>query len=429
MKTNYLKNELDQRLREDNQILDFIQKGSLDGIWYLDLTNMDDEWMSERFWETLGYDPAQKKHKVEEWKNIIFDDDLEIAMDEMQRHIEDPSYPYDVVVRYHHKNGSTVWIRCRGIAIRDENNQATRMLGSHIDITKIKKTTDALHSIKEEYETVFNGTQDALFLMEVLGAGQFRFIRSNQAHQQKTGITLAMIAGKTPQELLGKEGGDLVSLNYQRCVDSKEAIHYEEVLDLPGGKRTWYTTLSPIIIAGKVVNIVGSATDITDRKALEKELEYRANYDSLSGLAKREFFYKKLQEAIQYANDLHCHFALAYIDLDKFKEINDAYGHRTGDNVLIEVSNRIKKAIGPKDFAARLGGDEFAVIVCATASKQYITSLKNALEKAIKTPINIDNTTHHIGVSIGIAHYPQHGTNYEDLLHHADQEMYKNKNK
>ncbi len=430
MKMHYLKEELIKRLQKDVSVLEFIQKGSLDGIWILNLENMEDEWMSTRFWETLGYDPKSKAHKVSEWEKVIFEEDKMMAYKELKKHLDNPEYPYDIVVRYLHQTGKTTWIRCRGIAIFNDNGTPIRMVGSHIDITNIKRIDDDFTKLKEEYETVFNGTQDAMFLIEVLKEDGFRFIRTNQSHQERTGITLDMIAGKTPQELMGKEAGDIVSKNYQSCVDQKRTIRYEEVLDLPGGKRTWYTVLSPIIKQGRVINIVGSARDITERKKLEQELIKKINYDTLTNLATRDYFYKKIQEAIQDADKRRCHFSLLYIDLNSFKSINDNFGHYMGDEVLKEVARRIKSVLAKNDFAARIGGDEFAVILCMDHKKyneDYSEIIINKLKRIISKPMEINNATHHISAAIGIANYPQNGLNYETLIRFADKSMYTQK--
>ena len=271
MSDNKLKRELYELIKKDSVIFDFIQSGSLDGLWYWDLEDPENEWLSPKFWTTLGYDPAEKKHLASEWQDIIFLEDLEKVKQNLEKHYADPDYPFDQIVRYRHKNGSTVWIRCRGMAIRHENGKPIRLLGSHIDITKSKEAEEEHARLSEEYEKVFNGTQDALFLIEVLGPMQFRFIRNNLAHQQKTGISLEQIMHRTPGELLGQEMGELVSSNYQKCVDAKDSIAYEEELDFPGGKRIWSTTLTPIMKDEKTEYIVGSGIDITERIINERK--------------------------------------------------------------------------------------------------------------------------------------------------------------
>ncbi len=137
---HYLEAELYRRIAADEEIFDFIQSGSLDGLWYWDLESPDNEWMNAKFWQLLGYDPAEKAHKASEWQALIHPDDLKTMTENFHAHLADPSHPYDQVVRYRHRDGSTVWVRCRGIAIRDANGKPTRMLGAHNDLTELKQT-------------------------------------------------------------------------------------------------------------------------------------------------------------------------------------------------------------------------------------------------------------------------------------------------
>ena len=148
----YLKKELYELIRTDESIFDFIQEGSLDGLWYWDLENPENEWMNEKFWTVLGYDPAEMPHKSSAWQSIINQDDLKVAFDNFTKHCENPNHPYDQIVRYKHKNGSTVWIRCRGLAIRDKKGKPIRMLGAHHDITGNKNIELELLKAKEKSE-------------------------------------------------------------------------------------------------------------------------------------------------------------------------------------------------------------------------------------------------------------------------------------
>jgi diguanylate cyclase (GGDEF)-like protein/PAS domain S-box-containing protein len=142
--SHYLKDELYTRISTDPTLFDFLQSGSLDGLWYWDLENPEHEWMNARFWELLGYDPNEKKHLASEWQELINPDDLKVAIENFQKHCEDPSHPYDQIVRYTHKNGKTIWVRCRGIAIRDKEGKPIRMLGAHNDLTELKELEERL---------------------------------------------------------------------------------------------------------------------------------------------------------------------------------------------------------------------------------------------------------------------------------------------
>lgn len=149
---HYLKTELYELVRSDARIFEFLQAGSLDGIWYWDLEHDQHEWMSPRLWETFGYDPNSKQHLVSEWQDIIHPDDLELASRNFQAHCMDPNHPYDQVVRYRHRNGTTIWVRCRGVVIRDHRGKPIRMLGAHTDITELKQAEQALEAKTEELE-------------------------------------------------------------------------------------------------------------------------------------------------------------------------------------------------------------------------------------------------------------------------------------
>ncbi|WP_347838821.1 PAS domain S-box protein [uncultured Draconibacterium sp.] len=173
---HYLKTELYELLKKDDTIFDFIQQGSLDGLWYWDLENAEDEWMSPRFWEVLGYNPKEMPHKASAWQDIVNQDDLKLALDNFQKHVADPSCPYDQEVRYRHKDGSTVWIRCRGMIIRDKEGNPLRMIGAHQDITNLKNAEkklseeqELLKASEEKYKAMYNNAPLAFQSLDIDG--------------------------------------------------------------------------------------------------------------------------------------------------------------------------------------------------------------------------------------------------------------------
>lgn len=141
---HYLKDELYGLIKNDDSIFNFIQAGSLDGLWYWDLEQPENEWMNSKFWETFGYNPDNKKHLASEWKDLIFEEDLETALINFDKHCKDPEYPYDQIVRYRHSDGSVVWVRCRGMVIRNNEGKPIRMLGAHTELTQLMTTKEKL---------------------------------------------------------------------------------------------------------------------------------------------------------------------------------------------------------------------------------------------------------------------------------------------
>lgn len=135
---HYLKAELDEYLKLEPRLFEFVHAGSLDGMWFWDLEKPEHEWLSPQFWKILGYAPETKEHLAREWQDIIYPEDLAVAVANAAVHFADPTRPYDQEVRYRHADGSTVWIRCRGIAIRDSAGRAIRMLGVHNDLTSLR---------------------------------------------------------------------------------------------------------------------------------------------------------------------------------------------------------------------------------------------------------------------------------------------------
>jgi histidinol-phosphatase (PHP family) len=424
MGINYLKEELYTLVKRESKIFDFIQKSALDGMWYWDLEKKANEWLSPEFWETLGYDYKDKIHSPSAWQEIIFKEDLPEVIKNFNLHCKDPKHPFDQVVRYKHKNNSTVWIRCRGLAIRDREGKAIRMLGAHVDITEQKKVEEKIKKISSEYEKVFNSAQNAMFLIEVLGKNQFKYIRTNKYHQDKTGITLEMVRNKTPEELLGKETSQVVINHYQKCIDQKESITYEEELNLPGGKRIWLTTLTPNIENENYQFIVGSSVDITKRKTLEEKLLKSANYDLLTQLPNRRLFVEEAKQVILEHEREKRIFAFLFIDLDGFKKINDSYGHDIGDAVLRITAKRLSKVLRKSDLVARIGGDEFTVILRNIHSKASVKLIVEKIQGAIKEKMSIQGNSCKVGSSIGIAIYPEDGKNFDTLVKNSDEAMY-----
>lgn len=165
-------------------------------------------------------------------------------------------------------------------------------------------------------------------------------------------------------------------------------------------------------------------TDITNLKDIDKKVYYHANYDSLTNLPNRSYFNKQLENILKEAQNNNSTVALFFIDVDKFKEVNDSYGHNIGDKMLVAISKRLLNSVKKDDVIARIGGDEFVLIAKNIKNIENIEQLALKLQDKIQQPLEIDKYIFNVSLSIGISIYPQHGTSSNDLLKHADIAMY-----
>ncbi|RMF08388.1 MAG: diguanylate cyclase [Alphaproteobacteria bacterium] len=177
---------------------------------------------------------------------------------------------------------------------------------------------------------------------------------------------------------------------------------------------------SPIPCGGYIETF----TDITDRKNAEEIIWKMAHTDHLTGLANRACFTNAIEDAVAQTNQDKDRLALALIDLDKFKPVNDSFGHPTGDKLLVDVSEIIKNAIREGDIAARLGGDEFAVLMRGVKSAGDARAIAEKIVKTLNCPLTVNGHRISIGASVGIALYPDHADSPEALIAAADRALY-----
>jgi diguanylate cyclase (GGDEF)-like protein len=185
-------------------------------------------------------------------------------------------------------------------------------------------------------------------------------------------------------------------------------------------------------VMNKMINSI-KTSNITLKKQHHKllsqqtSLNFQASHDQLTGLANRYRFDDRLQQSIEKSKRNNTKIALLFIDLDYFKEINDSYGHKTGDEILKLVAQRLNKTIRQEDTLARLGGDEFTVIIEDFIHAQDVSLLANKILTILAEPIKLKDNTFYVGCSIGISFYPDNGDVSEDLLKNADAAMFKAK--
>lgn len=285
------------------------------------------------------------------------------------------------------------------------------------DITNQKRAEDDLKSIRDEYRKVFHGTQDSMFLIEVKKDDSFRYMRNNLAHRKNTGISLQELRGKTPKELLGEEAAIIVEGNYRRCIKEKTTIVYEETLKLKTGTRVWNTSLTPVFQEGEISYIVGSSHDITEKKQRQLEIEYLSYRDQLTGLYNRRFFEEELKRLDTPRN---MPLSIAMVDVNGLKLANDAFGHESGDEMLIKIAEVMKRLCRADDIISRIGGDEFIVLL----PKTDVSETKKIAERISEGVKNETTAAIPLSVSCGFSVKVSADKDISAVIKKAEERMY-----
>jgi len=245
------------------------------------------------------------------------------------------------------------------------------------------------------------------------------------------------ITGYSREEVVGKNPGLLSSgrHNVQFYTDMWQTIEQHgywqgEVWNRRKNGKIYAELLSISTLwneAGDVINYVGMFSDITQNKKQQEELTLMAHYDVLTGLPNRALFIDRFHQAIAHSQYSETQLAICFLDLDKFKPVNDNYGHDVGDQLLIQVSERIKGCLRQEDTVSRQGGDEFALLLGDLLSVEDCHQTLDKIHHALVQPFVINNIEHTISASSGFTLYPMDDGDIDTLLRHADQAMYQSK--
>ncbi|MBL7003608.1 MAG: bacteriohemerythrin [Gammaproteobacteria bacterium] len=345
----------------------------------------------------------------------IHPNDLKQAEIDFKRHLEGKTDFYQNKHRVLKENGGWDWFISRGKVIsRNSDGQALRMVGTHTDITQRE-----LVSMIFEY------------------SAQGMVITDTNSNITSVNPAFCKITGYSEEDVIGTKS-NLLSEKYQN-----EAFHktISKSLDTKGywSGEVWNKRkngeLFPQDLSIKAIkstddvveSYISLISDITEKKNADKLIKDQANFDLLTKLPNRRMFSDRLHQEIKRSFRSQQNFALLFIDLDHFKDINDTQGHEAGDKLLIQAADRIRSIIRNADTVARLGGDEFTVIIPHTKDSIIVERIALDIIHNLKEVFTLGTNKTYISASIGITIFPTDATNATDLLKHADQAMYKAK--
>ena len=184
----------------------------------------------------------------------------------------------------------------------------------------------------------------------------------------------------------------------------------------------------PLVDSGRVTHLIVIADDVTERRQTEERIRYLATHDSLTGLPNRAMFGEMLAHAVEAGGRYRRAFAVMFVDLDRFKEVNDTFGHEAGDLLLKAVAGRLAAAVRASDIVARLSGDEFVILIEEAGSREQVVPVARKVLAAAVEPVDLgDGRRCGVSASVGIALFPEDGADSDALLRNADAAMYRAK--
>jgi len=272
------------------------------------------------------------------------------------------------------------------------------------------------------YSKVFSSASEAIMVTDK----DQKIIDVNQAFCNITGYSCDEIMGSTPSRFAsGKHDAEFFQSMWDTLQET--GSWHGEIWDKRKDGKIFPKQLSINTVydeSGDISQYIAIFSDITSNKDIEKQLENLAYKDPLTGLNNRTMFQFLLNMTFESAIREMNHFALLFIDLDQFKQVNDTLGHSKGDLLLVEIASRLKTCIRKSDIVSRIGGDEFTVILPKLHSNESAALIAQKIIDSVSEPVQLEDDIVHVGASIGISIYPQDGKDVEILSKHADIAMY-----
>lgn len=268
------------------------------------------------------------------------------------------------------------------------------------------------------HQVLFEGAQDIIFYMRLNG----EIVAANQRACEAYGYTKEQLLTKTIQEL--RHFSMHTDYDDQMAQAEVGGILFEGIHVRKDGSAFPVEVSSRVVQTERMPLRIHIIRDITQRKAQEEKIAWLAQHDVLTGIQNRASFMMQLEKEIQRSARGKSQFALMLFDINKFKLINDQYGHEAGDVVLRHVASKVQQALRSTDQVGRLGGDEFVVLQTDVKGISDMVSLSERVHAAAAEPISYNGTAHHVSISIGISLFPKDAEDIDSLLHCADQAMY-----
>ena len=407
------KEEYFRQIAENVREVFFLMSAQTDEILYISSTY-------EKVW---GRSCQSLYEEPQSWLSAIHPEDSLRAIATIETQFR-TGEEFEEEYRIIRPDNSVRWVWVQAFPIRDERGEVTRFVAVAEDITKRKEAEEALRKSEEQFRLIFEMAPIGMAITTLDG----KFKRVNQSLCDALGYTKEELLSLSFTDISHPEDIELHLALEKRLAEGKEEDFQIEKRYLSKDQRIVDTLLKVVVVRdshGKPLHFNNQILDITERKKMERQLLHDALHDSLTQLPNRALFMDRLEQQLKRTKTQENYeFAVLFLDLDRFKVVNDSVGHVIGDKLLVEIARRLEQCINPTDTVARLGGDEFAILLENIQSIEVATLVAERIYQAFILPFNLEGYELFITTSIGIALSSDGYEKPENILRDADLTMY-----
>jgi diguanylate cyclase (GGDEF)-like protein/PAS domain S-box-containing protein len=422
-----------EKLKMSEKLLSDAQEIAHLGSWEWDIKAGHLFW-SDEVYRIFGEEPQSFAPTYELFLQFLPPDDRQKVTDAVESSLR-CNGPYAVEHRILRKDGSLRYVKESAELRFDVNHEPERMIGTVLDITDYQIALQKLQEQKEAFETIYRKSSDGILLIEeghIVDCNE-SIVRILRAGSKKRLFT-AKMSDHTPEfQPDGRASREKAAEMLAICME-KGVHHFEWLHRRMDGEPFWAEIVLTRLTINKKNVIHLAVHDISERKTMEERINrqnemlmHQSRHDPLTGLPNRILFLDRLGQSIKKAKRNGEQLAVLFIDLDRFKEINDSLGHSVGDQVLRIIAKRLKESVRDSDTVARLGGDEFTLLLESVKHPVVAPFVAQKLIEIVKEPMHLNENELYLTMSIGISVYPQDGESADILLRNADAAMYKAK--
>ena len=414
-------------LRESEELYRLAQVATGVGVWDWDVAADEIVW-DARCWSMLGFDARDEVLHYAEWRSRVHADDLVAIEGEVQAQLREGG-GFIIEFRYRTASGGWLWVQGRGkVVARDANGAPVRMMGTHTDIDARKRLELELAASRRRLDRLMASNPSVVYALDPESLAPRFVSQSAERLFGERAETIVATPGWWSARLHDEDRERVLEqFGTWRGEGCKGELRHRYRIRRRDGSVLWVEDQITALRndAGVVTEMVGSHTDISAVMEMTDSLAYIAHYDGLTGLPNRMLLGDRLRQSVLQGRRRGLYLAVAFIDLDGFKAVNDTHGHAAGDALLVALSQRMKACLRECDTIARLGGDEFVAVLADLTDSGAALPVVERLLAAAASPVDHDGQVLQVSASIGVAFQgPADERDADQLLRLADQVMY-----